>query len=144
MGNVSAADAVLTISIPLVFPGGPIQLQGFANDEVFDLPAIKSAEVMMGVDGVLSSGFVFVPIPQTISLQADSASNEVFDVWWAQMQATRTTYQASGLIKLPSIARKWTLGVGTLTSYKPAPNAKRLLQPRTFEITWQDLAPAPA
>lgn len=143
MGNITASDAVLTLSIPLVFPA-PQQLQGFANDEVFDLPAIKSAEVMMGVDGILSSGFVFVPIVQTISLQADSASNDVFDAWWTQMQATRALYNASGLIKLPSIARKYTLSVGSLTSYKPAPNAKKLLQPRTFEITWQTFVPAPA
>ena len=143
MGNISAAGVVLTLSIPIVFPTGQ-QIQGFANDEVFDIPAIKSAEVMMGVDGVLSSGFVFVPIPHTISLQADSASNDVFDTWWTQMQATKATYLASGLIKLPSISTKWTLSNGVLTSYKPAPNAKRLLQPRSYEITWQGLAPAPA
>jgi hypothetical protein len=144
MGAVTAADAVLTLNIPLVFPGGPVQLQGFANDEVFDIPAIKSAETMMGVDGVLSSGFVFVPVMQTISLQADSASNLVFDTWWAQMQATLATLLASGLIVLPSIGTKYTLSNGILTSYKPASNAKKLLQPRTYEITWQNIAPAPS
>lgn len=142
MGAVTAADVVLTLNIPLVFPS-PQQIQGFANDEVFDIPALKSAETMMGVDGILSVGFVFVPVIQTISLQADSASNLTFDAWWAQMQATKQTYLASGLIKLPSVATKYTLVGGALTSYKPAPNAKRLLQPRSYEITWQSIAPAP-
>jgi hypothetical protein len=143
MGAITAADLVLTLSIPLLFPV-PQQMQGFATDEAFDIPTIKSAEVMMGVDGVMSVGFVFVPIIQTISLQADSLSNSFFDVWWAQQQATKSTFRASGLIKLPSISSKYILTQGSLTGYKPAPNAKKLLQPRTHEITWQGFAPAPA
>ena len=143
MGNISAAGVVLTLSIPIVFPTGQ-QIQGFANDEVFDIPQIKSAETMMGVDGILSVGFVFVPVIQTISLQADSASNLIFDQWWAQQQANKTSYLASGLILIPSVGAKYTLNGGVLTGYKPAPNAKKLLQPRTYEITWQGIAPAPA
>jgi hypothetical protein len=142
MGSVTAADIVYTLAVPRVFTA--TQIQGFANDEVLDIPQIKSAEVMMGVDGVLSVGFVFVPIPQTLSLQADSLSNLFFDTWWAQMQATKGTYLASGLIKMPSIGTKYTLTGGALTGYKPLSNAKRLLQARTFEITWQNIAPAPA
>lgn len=144
MGSVGAADVVLTLDIPGVLTGGPVQIQGFATDEAFDIPAIKSAEVMMGVDGILSAGFVFVPIPQQISLQADSASNDIFDAWWTQQQSTRATYQASGLIKMPQILTKYTLVQGTLTLYKPIPHAKRLLQPRNFEITWGGFAPAPS
>lgn len=142
MGAVTAADIVLTLNVPIVFTG-PRQIQGFATDEVLDIPQIKSAETMMGVDGVLSVGFVYVPVPHTIALQADSLSNRFFDVWWAQMQSTKTTYRASGLILMPSIGQKYTLSGGVLTGYKPLANAKRLLQPRTFEITWQNIAPAP-
>jgi hypothetical protein len=71
MGAITSADVVLTLSVPLVF-SNPQQIQGFSNEEAFDIPAIKSAETMMGVDGVLSVGFVFVPVIQTISLQAVS------------------------------------------------------------------------
>ncbi len=142
MGSVTAADAVLTISIPLLFPV-PQQIQGFASDDAFDLPQLKSAEVMMGVDGVLSSGFVFVPIPQTISLQADSLSNRLFDIWWAQMQAGKTTYQATGEIVLPAIGTKYALTQGVLTGYKPTPPVKKLLNPRSHEITWAAFAASP-
>lgn len=142
MGAVTAADAVLTISIPLLFPT-PQQIQGFATDEAFDLPQLKSAEVMMGVDGVLSAGFVFVPIPQSIALQADSESNNLFDVWWAQMQASKATYQASAQMILPAIGKKYTLRQGTLTGYKPMPGVKKLLQPRQYEITYAGFAASP-
>jgi hypothetical protein len=143
MGTISGAGSVLTLNIPNVLTGGAVQIQGFATDEAFDIPAIKSAEVMMGVDGIMSSGFVFVVIPQTITLQGDSASNAIFDAWWTQMVSSLTTLPASGLIKTPSILMKYTLGNGILTSYKPISNVKKLLQPRTFEITWQGFAPAP-
>lgn len=142
MGAVTAADIIFTMNIPQVFPT-PQQIQGFASDEVLDIPQIRSAETMMGVDGVLSVGFVFVPIMQTVSLQADSASNDVYDTWWAQMQATLASYLASGTILMPSIGKKYNLNGGILTGYKPLSNAKKLLQPRTFEVTWQNIAPAP-
>lgn len=143
MASISAANAVLMLSIAPIF-AVPQQIQGFGPDDVFDIPQIKSVEVVMGVDGILSGGFVFVPIPQTITLQADSASNSVFDAWWTQMQATKDTYIASGLIRLPSISAKYALLTGQLTGYKPAPAVKKLLQMRTFEITWGAFAPQPA
>src|SRR5882724_5646314 len=121
MGAVTAADVGLTLTIPLLF-SVPQQIQGFASDDAFDIPQIRSAEVMMGVDGVLSDGFVFVPFAQSITLQADSASNLLFDTWWAQMQATKSTYRAGGFIQMPSIGRKYGLVQGSLTGYKPISN----------------------
>jgi hypothetical protein len=142
MGNITSADATLTLTIPPLFPV-PQQLQGFATDDVYDIPAIKSVETMMGVDGVLSGGFVFTAIVQQIHLQADSASNLVFDTWWTQMVAAKLAYSCGGLIKLPGILTKFTQTNGFLTGYKP-PGAKRVLQPRSYEITWQMIAPAPS
>lgn len=142
MGTITAADAVLMMSVPGLFDT-PQQIQGFATDDIYDIPQIKSVEVLMGVDGVLSSGFVFVAIPQTITLQADSLSNDFFDIWWTRMQATKETFKANGLIRLPSITTKFIQTAGYLTGYKPAPAAKKLLQPRTYEVTWQNIAPSP-
>ena len=79
--SITSANAVLTLAIAQLFPV-PQQLQGFGVDDVYDVPQIKSVEVMMGVDGVLSAGFVYVQIPQHITLQGDSASNLIFDTWW--------------------------------------------------------------
>ena len=61
------------------------------------------------------------------------AWNEVKDV-----------YAANGLIRLPGIGTKFTQNNGFLTGYKPLPAGKKLLQPRTHEITWGRVAPAPA
>ncbi len=120
-----------------------MQLQGFATDDIFDIPTIQSVETMMGVDGVLSFGFVFKEIVMRIMLQADSASNAIFDTWWTQMVGSLITYPASGVITLPNISTQFLLTNGGLTGYKPAPGAKKLLQPREYGITWNLIAPAP-
>jgi hypothetical protein len=142
MGSITSADAILTLAIDTIFPL-PVQLQGFGVDDVYDVPAIRSAETQMGVDGVLSAGFVFVAITQSITLQADSASNALFDAWWNQMQAAKTTYAAQGNIRLNSIKTRFVQTKGFLTSYKPLPAGKRVLQARTHEITWERVAPSP-
>lgn len=142
MGNITGADVVLTLAIDTIFPI-PQQLQGFGVDDVYDVPQIKSVETMMGVDGVLSAGFVFVAVPQTITLQGDSISNLIFDTWNTQQQAGKTVYRCQGLIRLPGIATKFTMVNGALTGYKPAPAVKKLIQPRVYEITWESIAPAP-
>ena len=143
MGDITSANSILTLAIPPLFVT-PQQLQGFAADDVYDVPAIQSVEVLMGVDGVLSAGFVYKEIEQEIILQADSASNLLFDTWWTQMVSAKQTYAAQGEIQLPNIASLFTMTNGYLTSYKPAPQAKRLLQPRRYRITWNLIAPAPS
>lgn len=140
MGNITAANAVYILTIPNVLLA-PTQLQGFAADDVFDTEPLEAAETLMGVDGILSAGFVFVPVNQSITLQADSASNAVFDAWWGQEQANKTKFPASGQIKLIGIGTKWAMTNGFLTTYPIIPNAGRTLKPRKFMIRWQTAFP---
>jgi Tail fiber protein gp32 len=142
MGVITASDVVLTLTQALLYPT-PQQLQGFAADDVFDIPAIKSIESTMGVDGVLSAGFVFVEIPWDIVLQADSDSNKIFDRIWGQQQATKSTYQLFGSVKIPGTSTKIALNAGFLSSYK-APSAKKVMQPRRYQMIFQSMAVAPA
>lgn len=140
--DISGATANLTLTILPLFPV-PQQIQGFAADDVYDLDEIESVETLMGVDGVLSGGFVWKPQQQTIMLQANSASNAVMDTWWASMVAAKTTYTANGVITLPAIGLKFIQTTGYLTRYK-LPGTKKLIQPRRYGITWNLVVPAPA
>lgn len=140
--NITSANAVYTLLIPNVLLAA-VQIQGFAADDIFDTEPLEAAEISMGVDGNLSAGFVFVPVQQGITLQADSASNDVFDLWRAQEYANKTKYFASGLVKLPAIGKKWTMVNGVLRTYPVTPNAGRTLKPRKFMITWQNMFPQP-
>jgi hypothetical protein len=141
MASITGATAVVMLSIPGLY-SIPQQLQGFAADDIFDVDQIASAETLMGVDGVLSAGFVFVPINQRITLQADSASNAIFDTWWASQQQIQDLYFANAVVYLTALGTKWNLTKGALTSYKPLPAVKKLVQPRPYTIQWQSSLPS--
>ena len=140
--TITSANAVLALAVASIFPT-PVQIQGFAVDDIYDTDAIDPSEVMMGVDGVMSAGFVFVTIKQNFALQADSASNDIFEIWYQQQQAARDIFRASGIITLTSIGKAYVMNNGVLSGYKPIPDGKKVLQPRKFAITWNSVYPVP-
>ncbi len=140
--TLTAANAVILLQIEGLYPT-PQQLQGFAADDVFGSESVSPTEAVMGVDGNMSAGFVFNPVRQNFSLQADSASNAIFENWFATLQKAREVYFASGIIVLNAVKRKYSMTRGTLTSYPPTPDARRILQSRRYQITWQRVEPAP-
>jgi hypothetical protein len=142
MATLTAANSIILIGVENLFPI-PQQMQGFAADDVMDLDGVEPAEVSMGVDGFMSAGWVPVPRRQMITLQADSASNAFFDAWAAGQEAARELYIANGIIRLPSIGMSFALVRGVLTTYKPAPPVRRILQPRQHGITWGSVTAAP-
>lgn len=142
MTDITSANAVFTISVPLLLPV-PQRLQAFAADDIFDFDDVDAGEVIMGVDGFLSSGLVFAAKPQNISLQADSPSVAFFDAWYAGEQAAVFKAPASGVVTFPALGKSWTLVTGFLSRYKPVPDAKKVLMPQKFRITWQSTIPIP-
>jgi|SRR5579859_19244 len=140
--SLSAANSIITLSQPVLFPGSPQQLQGFGADDVTDIEAAKILEHLMGVDGVLSFGFVWVERIQEITLQADSASNSFFDVVNAQQEAVQDVYALSGTILLPSLGLKFTCINGGLENYKPMPKVQKITRPRTYRIVWNKVIPS--
>lgn len=142
MATITAANAIIMLAINGLFPVAQ-RLQGFAADDVFDIDALEPAETMMGVDGILSAGFTFVPVKQNFALQADSLSNTLFETWFLQQQAAAEVFFATGVVSLPSVRRSYAMSNGVLTGYKPAADAKKVLQPRHFSITWERIVGAP-
>lgn len=142
MASITSANAVFLLGIGTVFPV-PQQLQGFATDDAFSTEAVDIAETKMGVDGILSAGFVFQPIKQSITLQADSLSIAMFDAWYAAQKAQRDVFFANAVIRLPSVSRSYTLINGVLSSYMPISDAKKTLDPQKYAITWESVVGAP-
>jgi len=140
--TLTGANSVILLSIAGLYPV-PQPLQGYAADDVTDIQPIKPAEIMTGVDGKLSGGYVYTPTVQTITLQGDSASNDIFDAWYASQQAINELYYAQGIIQLPAVGKTFVLSKGFLTSYPPMSDVKKLLQARKFEITWETVVVAP-
>jgi hypothetical protein len=142
MASITSANSVYMLAINGLYTV-PQQLQGYAADDAFATEAIETSEVTMGVDGILSAGFIFVPIKQDITLQADSASNTLFEAWYTAEQAAREKYFANAIINLPSLNRSYVLTNGVLSTYTPISDAKKVMQPRKFGITWNTVIGAP-
>ena len=97
----------------------------------------------MGVDGTLSAGWVPRPYVKTVTLQADSSSRDVMDAIVAAQDANRTIYRLNGVITLPGNQRSYSLARGVLSQHQPMPDGQRILQPTTYQITWERVIPVP-
>lgn len=140
--SLTGATAVFQLSIAGLYDQ-PQQLQGFAADDIFSTPGVKSIETMMGVDGKMSAGYVFVEKEMSITLQADSDSNDIFDNWDAAQQSEQDVFYADAVVLLRALRKKWTLTRGVLSNFPPIPDTKKLIQPRKFTITWNIMSVAP-
>jgi len=136
MATITSANSILAIAVNNLFTA-PQNIQGYAVDDAFEGEAVPQSEVLMGVDGKLSAGKIFVPYKMTIHLQADSSSISLFETWRSAQDSAVDVFAASGSIILPSTNAIYTLQNGYLTSATPFPAAKKTLQPMTFEITWE-------
>ena len=142
MGSITSANAVLMLGITSLY-ATPQQIQGFATDDVFDADPLELAEAIMGVDGKLSAGFVYAAQKMKIALQSDSPSNLIFETWYKNSKAITDVYFANGSITLPSIKRTYTLVNGTMTVFPAVPSAKKILQPRIYELVWESITVSP-
>lgn len=140
--SITAANSVYMLSVRGLF-AIPQQLQGFAADAAFATDASESAEVIKGVDGKMSAGFVPFLTKQTVSLQADSPSAFIFEDWLAAQKAVLGIYYCDAQISIPGIGRKYTMTKGVLSAIPNLPTARKVLQARDFVITWDDIAGAP-
>ena len=115
--TITSANSIFLISVGGIFPV-PQQLQGFAADAAFAFDSVQPAEVVMGVDGNMSAGYVPFMTVQTVTLMPDSPSLSIFETWLGATNTAREVFFANGHITLPSIGRKFVLTRGVLTSAK--------------------------
>lgn len=140
--TITSANSIFMLSVEGLY-NTPRQIQGYSADNMFGFDPIVSNVTSMGIDGNLSGGFTHSAKMMSITLQADSLSNDFFERWHEAMIKTRETMIASGLVTISATNRKFTLTRGFLTSYSPAPAAAQTLQPRQYQITWGSISPAP-
>lgn len=141
--SITSANAIITLTAVGVFDA-PFQLQQFEVDDLFGVDPIEVAEVKMSPDGFLTGGFINVPTKQTFGLMADSPSNFFFEQIVLQQKANQETIVVNGVILLTAVSKKWVMTRGFITRYAPMPDAKKTLQARKHEITWQNALPQAA
>ena len=140
--TLTAANSIIMMTVPTLF-NSPQQLQGFMTDDVYDNDALSPAETQMGVDGLLSAGWVPIPVIVGYSLQADSDSIAFFETIYQAQQTARETFRINTSVNVPSLNRRYNLRRGVLTSIPVLPSAKKVMQGRKFSITYESLTSAP-
>lgn len=139
---ITSADAVYMLTAAGVY-SAPQQLQEFGADRAFATEAADIVEAILGVDGVLSFGWLPRMFTQTIILQANSPSNLVFDTIVATGVANRQPIVLSASIQFPGLGQQYNLDNGTIKSYPPINEAAKVLQPRTFGLVWGAISASP-
>jgi len=115
----------------------PQQLQGFAQDDMYSMAAVDNKEIMIGVDGILSAGWIPQVKVLEVTLQADSSSNTFFESVYAAEEAAKSVFFFFGVISQPAVNKSYTLINGVMKNYTPLAAGKKTLQPRKFEIHFQ-------
>ncbi len=140
--TITAANAKFSIAVPaLVLP--PFTLQGYSADAMFGFSPVEYAQVLMGVDGRMTAGFVPNPKPQEVTLMADSPSKAFFDAWVGGMEAIKELAYASAVIDIAAIGQSFIMTKGALTSAPPGVTAGKVLQPLVYTITWEGIQAVP-
>jgi len=130
------------LSVANLFPV-PVQIQGYAADDAFMAEEVETGETYMGVDGILSGGFTPYPIPLQIHLQADSVSNNFFDAWISAEAQAGEKYIAEATILIQGTGALYTFTRGFMRKSAVMPEAKKILQPRQFNIEFNSISLAP-
>lgn len=139
--SVTSANAQFLLSIPGLIPV-PVPLQGWAADDAFTVESVDMAEILMGVDGLMSAGYT--PNAKKIGLvfQANSPSLDLMYQWVEAMESSKDVLACNGVIVTPSTARIYTLTNGVLTQATKFAAAKKILQPVPFQITFENVKAA--
>lgn len=142
MATLTTANSAMTLQAVGVYPV-PFNVQGYSTDDSFSTEDVSPVEVQMGVDGHLSAGFVPYPTKMIISLQADSPSMTRFDDIIAIQKADREAVELNGTLIIQGTGEKYAMTRGFMTSLTPMSSGKKVLQPRKFEITFENIDKAP-
>ena len=141
--DLTSSNSSFTLNVPDVFSAAQ-PLEGYATDDAFSTPEVEIAQVMKGVDGIMSGAFVPFIVTQIVTFQADSPSiTETMEAWLAAMVAANATYFGNGFIAIPSIGKQYELVNGLLTRVTPIPQAKKILQPVAYQIAWDKAIASP-
>lgn len=142
MATITSANSTLYLGVDSLF-NVPVRIEGYAADDAFTAQDVTTGETLMGVDGHLSAGFTPYPVPLEITLQADSASMAFFETLMTAEALVKEKYVLNGTILLPATNRLYTFTRGFIQKASPMAAAKKVLQPRKFEIIFERMTVAP-
>jgi hypothetical protein len=136
MATITSANSNIVLTVPGVLSSGVV-LSQFAADDMFTSDSIAATEVVMGVDGHQSLGWLPHPVKIKFKLAADSTSITYFDQWYNAQVTKKDAIACSMVITMPGNGAKYTCTNGGLVNYKPIPDAKKMLEAQEFDISFE-------
>jgi hypothetical protein len=140
LGTLTTANSVITFTVAGLYDT-PQTLTGYATDDVFDFDNVTNAELMMGIDGVLSAGWVANPMNVTLTLQANSDSLALLEEVVARENTDRAKYAVSMTVTLPGVGKRRELSNGYINGFK-APKGGKVLQPGVVSFSFGKWKPS--
>lgn len=142
MSTLTSADSVLMLVVPGLYDT-PQNLQGYAADDIFTVGQVSSAETSMGLDGILSAGWIPQIKQMTIMLQANSSSVSIFDQWVDTQEDARELLPCTLVVSVSGVNMIYNCTNGFMTSQTLLPDAKKILQPRSFVLSFGSIKGQP-
>jgi len=140
--TITSNSSVLMLAIAGVIPTAQ-RVQGFSADAAFAFDDVNNKEIVAGIDGTMSAGYIYTPTPQKITVMPNSNSYEIFAAWREAENAAAEVFFADGTVSIPATGFKYTMSKGVLSKTKAAPTVGKTLQPIEYEITWESVTWAP-
>jgi hypothetical protein len=130
--TITSANAIFMLKVPGLIDQNQ-KIHGYSADSAWSSAAASMTETIMGVDGYQSGGFTPFETPLTISLLANSPSQQVFNILVRDMIAKQETRVLEWSLSLPSIKKRFA-GTGFMTEGQVIPNGAKTLQSTTYDI----------
>ena len=140
--SITSVSAQIALTVPGIFDT-PQLLTGWSADNIFETDQLEVTQTLMGLDGKQAGGYVYNPVNQTFTFQANAASAALFDQWAASQRQLQDALVATGNAALPSIGSRFIMSGGFLVMTSPIPVAGKVLQPRKFTVRWESVGRVP-
>lgn len=144
--SITSANAKLTLTVRSSsgIVVGPFTVEGYAEDAMFGVDTVDSAEAKMGADGKMALGYLPRITKFSVSLMANSPSVALFEAWDNAQKALGDILAADGFLAAPSLGKAFALVKGGLTRLTPIPTARKTFsEAQVFELSWESVTPAP-
>lgn len=138
MATLTSANSTLSIGASNLYPVAQT-MKGYATNDAFSAAAQDMAEVVMGVDGIMSYGYTPSITQMTLTFQSDSQSLAFWEDLINAEAAALEKYELFGSLYIPGISRRYTLTRGVLQNAPKMPTAQKILQPMAFIISWNSV-----
>lgn len=140
--TLTTANSKILLNAP-VFPA-PVELKQYSTDDIINQDDIEFAESRMGIDGIMSSGYVINSRVVNMTFESTSPSIDTFNLWINAMKTARDVLIAPAMrVSVPSLNATYVFTNGVIKSGKEMPDLKKTSQPITYTLEFESCTAVP-